>query len=618
MAPAPSQVSLQCIHELERGSYAHTNAAWSLTYLFWHTRSTIKHPALASVVLGLSTASLGAAIHGSKYFNRESWKEPVASPSNGFGFAAQAGLPLLGLGILGAARRRGGASALPRVFSSRSFGSSSRVGVASKAERFVTPIDASKLPRGFVVAATYAGVKAAISPVATPPSAGATKTSPKPDVALIVSATPAAAAGCFTRNAFKAAPVVLSSELLLKGAATAAGARARSILVNSGCANAVTGERGMADARTCAKQVGELLPGSSSEDTLLLSTGVIGVPLPMPAIQKVLPHLASGNVLRNDAGAWMETARAFMTTDTFPKLRVRSFELAGRTVGMVGIDKGAGMIHPSMAGPALPAGSTKGLHATLLGLVCTDAPIEPASLQSALEHAMSRSFNCISVDGDMSTNDTILALANGQAPLSSSSSNPLKAGEEISAASHPEAYAQFTAELTSFCAEMAHLIVRDGEGAEKFVEIKVTGAPTYAHAHAIASSISTSALVKCALHGGDANWGRILCAVGYAPLPAGSEWAIDPARVTVTFVPPAGEEASHAPLTVLQDGAPQQVDEAKAAALLALEDINIVVDLQGGSEGADGAREEACYWTCDFSKEYISVSSCAVREKGRC
>ncbi|PWN52434.1 arginine biosynthesis protein ArgJ [Violaceomyces palustris] len=489
----------------------------------------------------------------------------------------------------------------------------------SKAERFVIPINPSHLPKGFVVSSTYAGIKAAISPKPTPdasaaPSSGPTSTtSPKPDLAVIVSSKPAAAAGTFTRNAFKAAPVVLSSKMLLDGSRSPSGARARSILVNSGCANAVTGERGMNDAKECAKLVGELLTPAkgisqepqdpSKQGTLLLSTGVIGVPLPMTAIKRCLSHLTSGNVLRSDADAWHETARAFMTTDTFPKLRARSFELAGRKCGIVGIDKGAGMIHPSMAGPSTT------LHATLLGLLATDAPISPPALQKALEHAMSRSFNCISVDGDMSTNDTIIALANGAAPPSPSPSGPvLKAGEEITEEQHPEEFEKFKAILTDFCEEMAHLIVRDGEGAEKFVEIKVKGAPTYEHAHAIASSISTSALVKCALHGGDANWGRILCAVGYAPLPSSSSWSIDPSRVTVTFVPPAEVAKEHRELVVLKDGAPQKVDEVEAGKLLAYEDINIVVDLAGGSDGDAGAKEEAKYWTCDLSREYIAIN----------
>lgn len=511
---------------------------------------------------------------------------------------------------------------------------------ASKADRFALPIDPSKLPKGFKVAATYAGIKAAISPVATPPSASASgaKADPKPDLALITAEEPVAAAGTFTRNVFKAAPVVLSSDLLLQGAKSAKGARAKSILVNSGCANAVTGEGGYRDAKQTAEWVSKLQPSKNEEEnkTLLLSTGVIGVPLPMQAIEKALPRIANPDALRNDEASWWSVARAFMTTDTFPKLRVRSFDLAGRRCSMVGIDKGAGMIHPNMTGPSASASSSSGgLHATLLGLVCTDAPISPASLQLALESAVARSFNCISVDGDMSTNDTIIALASGRAP-SLDGQQSLAAGQELSKQSHPSEFAAFQQHLTAFCTELAHLVVRDGEGAEKFVQVHVKNAPTFADAHAIASSISTSALVKCALHGSDANWGRILCAAGYTNMRGGlvsgvsdgasqssafasADWQIDPNTISVRFCKPDSAKDAAATdivdtLTVLQDGTPVQVDEAKAKALLDLEDINVEVDLQGGTWPADKATASATYWTCDFSKEYVAVSCLGSRK----
>lgn len=279
---------------------------------------------------------------------------------------------------------------------------------------------------------------------------------------------------------------------------------------------------------------------------------------------------------------------------------------------MLGIDKGAGMIHPNMAGPISAGGA---LHATLLGLIATDAPIHPTALQSALNHAVARSFNCISVDGDMSTNDTILALANNHAQVPDS-----QLLTESSAS-----YAQFRDVLTRFCIELAQLIVRDGEGAEKFVEVQVKGAPNWETAHAVAGSVSTSALVKCALHGGDANWGRILCAVGYAKLPVGESegaakgWSIDPAKVTVRFLPPSTAASvsgangeAFKPLVVLKNGAPQPVDETEAGRLLALEDIVIEVDLQGGAwadvNGGNEAKASATYWTCDFSKEYVAIN----------
>jgi glutamate N-acetyltransferase/amino-acid N-acetyltransferase len=505
-----------------------------------------------------------------------------------------------------------------RLFSS-SGRSSSAAAMASKAARFSTPIDASNLPVGFKVAATYAGIKAAISPVAAPPSSSTSaKSSPKPDLALITTDEPVSAAGTFTRNVFKAAPVVLSSDLLLQGSKTSRGSRAKSILVNSGCANAVTGQGGYQDAKQCAEWISELRPSKNQQDnkTLLLSTGVIGVPLPMPAIEKALSKITKDEVLGNEEEKWWQVARAFMTTDTFPKLKARSFTLGGRMCGMVGIDKGAGMIHPSMTGPGATSGGGQ-LHATLLGLICTDAPIEPASLQEALEQAMSRSFNCISVDGDMSTNDTIIALASGLAPEIEAGKSAIKPDTEISKTSHPQEYAAFVKILTEFCTEMAQLIVRDGEGAEKFVEVRVIGAPNYSDAHAIASSISTSALVKCALHGSDANWGRILCAAGYTNLRSSSsqfvssQWAIDPTSISVRFIRPdhslSSTEGIVSDLVVLHNGSPQVVDEAKAKNLLDLEDIIIEIDLKGGTWGENGIKESCTYWTCDFSKEYISV-----------
>lgn len=247
------------------------------------------------------------------------------------------------------------------------------------------------------------------------------------------------------------------------------------------------------------------------------------------------------------------------------------------------------MIHPHM--------NASGLHATMLGSIATDAPIAPQALQAALNAAVRVSFNCISVDGDMSTNDTILALANGQAP-SVEGGESVPPGTEISASSHPVLFERFQEELTAMCLEMAQLIVRDGEGATKFIEVRVRGAPTFDAARTIASSVSTSALVKTAMHGGDANWGRIVCAAGYASKP--DDWAIDPAKVCVSFSSASGA------LDALVDGTPQTIDENIAARILAEEDIVLDIDLRGGTWG-DRATSGACYWTCDLSKEYITV-----------
>lgn len=479
----------------------------------------------------------------------------------------------------------------------------------SKAERFVQTIDPATLPRGYLVASTYAGVKKAISPAPANGAAAAAPSpvAPKPDVSLIVSSTPASVAGVFTSNVFRAAPVVHATEAL-RASRTAFGEqdgpRTLAVLANSGCANAVTGPEGVEDTQQLVDLVRkELTPAlkrrtAAPSDVLMLSTGVIGVRLPKRTIERAVQHLVHGQVLQSNADAWLEVARAYMTTDTFPKLRTRTFTLGNRECHLAGIDKGAGMIHPHMTSP-------EGLHATLLGVLVTDAPIAPRALQACLDEAVRVSFNCISVDGDMSTNDTILALANGQAPEVDNDATAIPPGTEITAASHPDELAVFRAELTALCLELAHLIVRDGEGAEKFVQVRVRNAADYAQAHAIASSISTSALVKCAMHGEDANWGRILCAAGYAPRPP-SAWGIDPHKVNVSFVPPPGAHGV-APVHTLINGTPQVVDEAKAGELLALEDICIDVDLQGGTWDAAQATAEAVYWTCDFSKEYIAV-----------
>ncbi|WFD20321.1 hypothetical protein MCAP1_002565 [Malassezia caprae] len=468
----------------------------------------------------------------------------------------------------------------------------------SKADRFVVPVDRDALPRGYLVATTFAGIKKAISPA--PATDAAPQHAPKPDLTLLVSSVPASVAGTFTSNKFQAAPVVHATKALQ---AQGPHARARAVLVNSGCANAVTGQGGYKDTEALVTEVRKHFPAGKNNgsetcsDVLMMSTGVIGVRLPLPQMLRGIQHLMRGQVLQSNPDAWLEMARAFMTTDTFPKLRTRQFKLGNRLCSMAAIDKGAGMIHPHMTSPG-------GLHATLLGMFATDAPVATPTLQRCLEEAVRESFNCISVDGDMSTNDTILALANGQAPATDSGA-PVDG--EISEATHPELVSIFARELKAMAIEMAHLIVRDGEGAEKFVQVCVKNAGTYEQAHAIASSISTSALVKCAMHGEDANWGRILCAAGYAAVPASSpEWSLDPTKVNVTFVPPPSA-SNLSPIHTLKNGVPQPVDETKAAELLSHEDIYIDMDLQGGS-WEKGACAEAVFWTCDFSKEYISIN----------
>ncbi|CAK5273929.1 unnamed protein product [Mycena citricolor] len=433
------------------------------------------------------------------------------------------------------------------------------------------PLPDNSFPQGYLLTGTHAGVK---------------KKAGVLDLGLIISTTeqPASAAACFTRNAFKAAPVVVSDEVLSKNRG-----RARAIVVNSGCANAVTGRQGMEDAWTMVRETDALIPHNTptfENQTLVMSTGVIGQTLPIAKIVEAIRLQGKPeSSLGSNFDAWERASKAFMTTDTFPKLRSRAFTINGIEFKLAGMDKGAGMIHPDM-GPA--STSFAGLHATLLGCILTDAAVSPRSLQSTLTYAVERSFNSISVDGDMSTNDTIVVLANGAA-ASAVDGQVIEIDEETD----KDGYEIFKKELTSFAAELAQLVVRDGEGATKFVAVHVKGAPTFEDAHRIASTISTSALVKTALYGEDANWGRILAATGSVPVSR-----LDPARVSVTFLP----SDNTASLPVLVNGEPEIVDEARAKEILSQTDFGICVDL--GNIGT----EEATYWTCDFSYEYVRIN----------
>jgi glutamate N-acetyltransferase/amino-acid N-acetyltransferase len=301
-------------------------------------------------------------------------------------------------------------------------------------------------PLGYSVASSHCGIK---------------KKSGVLDLGILVSTSdrPCSAAACVTRNVFKAAPVTVTNELLASGKG-----RVRGFVVNSGCANAVTGKKGLEDAWSMSKTLTGGLPPSTGagEGSLVMSTGVIGQHLPITKITTSIPTLVQQ--LDDSPKAWLDLAKAFMTTDTFPKLRTKSFTLGDRTIRMAGIDKGAGMIAPNMGPP----------HATLLGVIATDAAIAPESLQSALTYAVDRSFNSITVDGDMSTNDTILALANGAAgKVEDGGRECTSKMDEISEEANPKEFAVFKEELRTFAEDLAKLVVRDGEGATKFVTVRV-------------------------------------------------------------------------------------------------------------------------------------------------
>jgi glutamate N-acetyltransferase/amino-acid N-acetyltransferase len=370
------------------------------------------------------------------------------------------------------------------------------------------------------------------------------------DLALVSVDRPCAAAGVFTTNRVKAAPVLYDQEVL---AANPGGIRA--VIANAGCANACTGPRGMADARRTAALTAEAL-GCDPDQVLVLSTGVIGRHLDMEKLARGIAAVASPAALRGAAAA----ARAILTTDTRTKTAVVDVPVGVRQIAIRGFAKGAGMIHPNMA--------------TMLAVVTTDAALAPAALQEALRAAVARSFNRVSVDGDMSPNDTVLLLASGASGVALD-----RAGA-----------AAFTAALTDACASLAKQIARDGEGATRLVEITVTGARDEAEAHTVADSIARSPLVKTAIHGGDPNWGRVLAAAGY------SGGAIDPDRLTLGIGAP-GEA-----ITLVRDGLPVGYDEGAASALLRRDPVLIRLDL-----GLGGG--EATVWTCDLSAEYVAINA---------
>lgn len=344
-------------------------------------------------------------------------------------------------------------------------------------------------------------------------------------------------------------------------------------------------------------------------------------------ITKILDKIPTAHAnLSASHDAWLTTAHAICTTDTFPKLLSRTFTLPscpGHTYTLAGMTKGAGMIHPNMA--------------TLLGVICTDAPIEPTALQLLLKHAVDRSFNSISVDGDTSTNDTVAILANGAA-----GGTPIT-HDNPSISNSTESYNAMQDILTSFSQSLSQLVVRDGEGATKFITVRVKNSPDYASARLIASTIARSPLVKTALYGCDANWGRILCAIGYTQ--GVKDGTVIPERTSVSFkarpsssvsqcrtpniaanstygnngnnaegagrVGDSSDSSAELPLLkLLVDGEPEVVDEERASALLQNEDLEIIVDLGGGDMGENGLGkcEDAVYWFCDFSHEYITIN----------
>jgi glutamate N-acetyltransferase/amino-acid N-acetyltransferase len=393
----------------------------------------------------------------------------------------------------------------------------------------------SALPRGFRFAATACGLK----------KTGAL------DLALISSDVPASAAAVFTQNLVVAAPVVLSKKNL-----QISNGRMRAVVVNAGNANCATGALGDSAAeRTNDEAARRML--LSPQELFVCSTGVIGVQLPVEKILRALPSLSRNR--RASARSFAELSLAICTTDTRPKTASASFKMSGKRVHVLGCAKGAGMIHPNMA--------------TTLAFVVTDGAIFPSLLQRTLRDVASRTFNSISVDGDTSTNDTLLVLANGAAGASSISKGS-------------KAHRQFAAALEAVCGSLAQQIVADGEGAQRVIEIEVRGARTESAARKIAETIATSPLVKTAFAGGDPNWGRIFAAAGRSGV------KFDPSMVEITM----------AGIKVLRKGQPLDFNERAASNRLLAEHVPIVVDLHAG-------KARARYWTCDFTAEYVRVNA---------
>ena len=395
------------------------------------------------------------------------------------------------------------------------------------------------------------GVTAAAGFVAGGLHAGLKKCPDKKDLAIIHSLAPAVVGAVFTQNKFAAAPVNWCRQVV-------AGGRAQAVVVNSGNANACTGAEGAANAAEMAAVCGKALQ-APPEQVLVCSTGVIGVQLPMPLLREGIATCAAQLSTQGGQAA----AEAIMTTDLYCKETAVSYQYQGKTVTVGGIAKGSGMIHPNMA--------------TMLCFITTDLQIEAAALQQAVKEAADASFNMVTVDGDTSTNDSMLVLANGQAGI-----------ENVKA--EGAGYAVFVQVLTLVAARLARLMAYDGEGATKLLECQVCGAPSLQDARLAAKAVVGSSLVKAAFYGEDANWGRIACAAGYS----GAQF--DTAKVNLRLQSAAGE------IELMRDGSGLVFDEEAAKQILQEREIFINLDLGSG-------EYQATSWGCDLSHEYVNINA---------
>lgn len=388
-------------------------------------------------------------------------------------------------------------------------------------------------PKGFKAASVRAGIK---------------ESRKRDDLTLLVSDTPATIAGTFTSNRVKAAPVHLCERHLIWG-------QAQAVIINAGCANACTGDQGIADAEKMAELTAQTL-GIGKNLVFVCSTGTIGIPLPMNKIENALPDLAKAVSVDGGRAA----AEAILTTDLVKKEIAVTLTIDGQPITIGGIAKGSGMIAPNMA--------------TMLAFITSDATVDQRSLQDCLRHAVDHSFNRIIVDGDESTNDTVLMLANGAA------------GNQLLHKKHPE-WKKFCHAVDTVTRELAKMIVKDGEGATKFVTVTVASAASRHDARVVARSIAKSPLVKTAWNGGDPNWGRILAAIGY------SGARVDGNRVDITFdkvlAVQGGKAAEGSSLKDLEE-------------VYAQKEFSVHVELHSG-------KSEYTVYTCDLSKEYVAINA---------
>jgi glutamate N-acetyltransferase/amino-acid N-acetyltransferase len=392
-------------------------------------------------------------------------------------------------------------------------------------------------PKGFRAGGIWCGIKAS---------------SKKRDLALIYSEKPCTAAAMFTTNKVKAASVLVSREHVSGGVL-------RAVIANSGNANACTGEAGLAAARKMAELAADLF-AINPKEVAVASTGVIGVPLPVAAIESGIESL--GNSLKADESGHAAALEAIMTTDTRRKDGAFETEIDSKTVRIGGMVKGSGMIHPNMA--------------TMLCFITTDVSITKEMLDKALKTVVKRSFNRLTIDGDTSTNDTVLVMASGEAGNTTINSEG-------------PGFTLFTELLQSLCVKLTRAMARDGEGATKLVTVKVTGAVSEDAAEILSKSVAGSSLVKAACFGADANWGRVLCAMGYS----GSDF--EPSAVDVHFASRAGE------VLVCSSGSSVPFSEETAKKVLSEEEIEIVIKAGAG-------KGEATAWGCDLTYDYVKIN----------